>query len=476
MTAIRSQKELIPTIIQDVYTQKVLGLAWSSSRSLALAQQSKQVVLESRKRGLWIKSGTTGRNKPRLIKIQQDCDKDALLFLVSLDVAHQQFCHVDKYVSCFDAGPVLYMSQDSKDVLKLGYTLGRAEKAIMSLLRSIGFHVYKRHQSRNDVLLTISHHHPNVKLVGLKPADISEALRLGWVDYVISYQDCLQLLPAKNVVSLECTQAPSLEYVAVAASSWHKDMIQQEELRVIYESNFTDTLLSWLAFYFPGKKLTLQRVHGHSESLICEGMADIAIVIRETGETIKDHQLQVLGVISRVPLTLTCLTQTRDANPNLMRKFRTALAQNDIYFYSVKDDPMYGFLSNFYPCPFVENDLTWKSSEHYYQAHKFAPESKEFELVRQASTPKECYKIAHSVPQPADWEGRKDLVMKRALFLKFSQNADLARKLLDTHPKHLIEHAMKDYHYGCGADGSGLNRLGTLLMALRDTWQIKSAL
>jgi ribA/ribD-fused uncharacterized protein len=61
----------------------------------------------------------------------------------------------------------------------------------------------------------------------------------------------------------------------------------------------------------------------------------------------------------------------------------------------------------------------------------------------------------------------KDDVMRRALRAKFEQNPELREQLLATGEAHLIEHTATDSYWGDGGDGSGLNRLGELLMELR---------
>lgn len=71
---------IIPTIVQDV-RKNVIGLAYSSKHSLTLACQKKIGIYHSRDHGLWIKSPSM-KNGQKLISIELDCDKDALLFTV----------------------------------------------------------------------------------------------------------------------------------------------------------------------------------------------------------------------------------------------------------------------------------------------------------------------------------------------------------------------------------------------------------
>lgn len=57
--------------------------------------------------------------------------------------------------------------------------------------------------------------------------------------------------------------------------------------------------------------------------------------------------------------------------------------------------------------------------------------------------------------------------MYEGLKLKFTQNADLKKQLLETGDRELIEHTRKDKYWGDGGNGTGKNRLGILLMKLR---------
>ena len=57
--------------------------------------------------------------------------------------------------------------------------------------------------------------------------------------------------------------------------------------------------------------------------------------------------------------------------------------------------------------------------------------------------------------------------MYEGLKAKFTQNSDLKVKLLETGDRKLVEHTENDHYWADGGDGKGLNRLGTLLMRLR---------
>ena len=57
--------------------------------------------------------------------------------------------------------------------------------------------------------------------------------------------------------------------------------------------------------------------------------------------------------------------------------------------------------------------------------------------------------------------------MREALWAKFTQHPKLKSLLLSTGDTELIEHTKNDSYWGDGADGTGKNRLGQLLMEVR---------
>ena len=67
-----------------------------------------------------------------------------------------------------------------------------------------------------------------------------------------------------------------------------------------------------------------------------------------------------------------------------------------------------------------------------------------------------------------DWEEVKDEVMLQALRMKFSQNPEIGKELLATGDTILIEHTQNDAYWADGGDGSGKNKLGLLLMQVRE--------
>tara|TARA_B110000046_G_scaffold105046_1_gene112392 strand:+ start:50 stop:646 length:597 start_codon:yes stop_codon:yes gene_type:complete len=74
---------LIPVIIQDATTQKVLMLGYMNAEALASTQTSGKVTFFSRtKNRLWTKGEESG-NFLELVSLKEDCDQDTLLIQVN---------------------------------------------------------------------------------------------------------------------------------------------------------------------------------------------------------------------------------------------------------------------------------------------------------------------------------------------------------------------------------------------------------
>jgi hypothetical protein len=145
-----------------------------------------------------------------------------------------------------------------------------------------------------------------------------------------------------------------------------------------------------------------------------------------------------------------------------------------IYFYSAQEEP-YGCFSNFSPHGIEVRGKYWPTTEHFFQAQKFAGTAYE-ESIRLAKSPMHAKKLGQTREKPlrADWEDVKDDIMRDAVLLKFQTHASIRNILLKTGSEELVESAPGDFYWGCGADGSGLNRLGIILMEVREQLRRKS--
>src|SRR5262249_12183422 len=133
----------------------------------------------------------------------------------------------------------------------------------------------------------------------------------------------------------------------------------------------------------------------------------------------------------------------------------------------------HGCFSNFSRHSIFLKGKRWPTSEHYFQAQKFAGTEHE-EEVRKCKTPALAASMGRSrkLPLRRDWESVKDQVMLGALRAKFTQHEDLKQVLLGTGDAKLVEHTERDSYWGDGGDGSGKNRLGQLLMRLREEMRL----
>jgi phosphoribosyl-ATP pyrophosphohydrolase len=82
-----------PTVVCDE-AGRTLGLVWSTRESLALAVAERRGIYWSRSRqSLWVKGETSG-NAQQLVRVDLDCDRDALRFTVRQSGAG--FCHLNR--------------------------------------------------------------------------------------------------------------------------------------------------------------------------------------------------------------------------------------------------------------------------------------------------------------------------------------------------------------------------------------------
>ncbi|HEY6062566.1 MAG TPA: NADAR family protein [Chitinophagaceae bacterium] len=131
----------------------------------------------------------------------------------------------------------------------------------------------------------------------------------------------------------------------------------------------------------------------------------------------------------------------------------------------------YRFLSNFWPCYLMYQNLLYPTAEHAYQAAKVeSPDVKT--SIKNCATPAEAkdffetYKIK---PDPGWTIAKKLLVMEEILMIKFGgKDPFLTRALLATGDANLVEgNSWNDTFWGV-CNNSGENNLGRLLMKVRE--------
>ena len=76
------EKGLIPAIVVDSVTKRVLTLAYMNEESLRISMEKGLTCFFSRSRQeLWLKGETSG-NYQHIVSITADCDRDALVVVV----------------------------------------------------------------------------------------------------------------------------------------------------------------------------------------------------------------------------------------------------------------------------------------------------------------------------------------------------------------------------------------------------------
>ncbi|MBO5859537.1 MAG: bifunctional phosphoribosyl-AMP cyclohydrolase/phosphoribosyl-ATP diphosphatase HisIE [Clostridia bacterium] len=137
---------LIPAIIQDHYTKKVLMLAYMNAESLEITMKEGKTCFWSRSRQeLWRKGATSG-NFQTVVSIRTDCDKDTLLIDV---IKEGPACHTGSETCFFNdimQGEEAFSYEGLYDMLvgrkvnkKEGsYTTYLFEKGIDKILKKVG--------------------------------------------------------------------------------------------------------------------------------------------------------------------------------------------------------------------------------------------------------------------------------------------------------------------------------------------------
>ncbi len=142
------EKGLIPAVVVDDDSKKVLTVAYMNAESLEISMKEGRTCFWSRSRQeLWRKGETSG-NVQHIVKIQTDCDKDALTVYVKKD---GPACHLgtdscfndDVYVSdtlhSFSLESLMEMLVGRKVEKKEGsYTTYLFEKGIDKILKKVG--------------------------------------------------------------------------------------------------------------------------------------------------------------------------------------------------------------------------------------------------------------------------------------------------------------------------------------------------
>lgn len=142
------EKGLIPAIVVDAITKRVLTLAYMNRESLQISMEKQRTCFYSRSRQeLWLKGETSG-NYQNIVSITADCDKDALVVVVEPE---GPACHLGTE-SCFEypvwesdtlqefsyQGLMKLIKGRKTDKKEGSYTTYLFEKGIDKILKKVG--------------------------------------------------------------------------------------------------------------------------------------------------------------------------------------------------------------------------------------------------------------------------------------------------------------------------------------------------
>ncbi len=139
---------LIPAVVVDFFTKKVLTVAYMNKESLEITLNEGKTCFFSRSRQkLWRKGETSG-NTQRVVKITADCDLDALTVEVvkagpachtGADSCFNEVIYEEEQTSSFSPDALLELIKGRKTDKKEGsYTTYLFEKGIDKILKKVG--------------------------------------------------------------------------------------------------------------------------------------------------------------------------------------------------------------------------------------------------------------------------------------------------------------------------------------------------
>lgn len=201
------EKGLIPAIVVDAITKKVLTLAYMNRESLKISMEKGLTCFFSRSRQeLWLKGETSG-NYQHIVSITADCDKDALVVMVEKD---GPACHTGTD-SCFTA-PVweseekhefsyealMELIRGRKTEKKEGsYTTYLFEKGLDKICKKVG-------EECTEVIIAAQHN--DKKETVYEIADLAYHVMVLMIQQGISLEDIFTELSSRHVIDKKVKQ------------------------------------------------------------------------------------------------------------------------------------------------------------------------------------------------------------------------------------------------------------------------------
>ena len=201
------EKGLIPAIIVDSITKKVLTLAYMNEESLKITMEKGLTCFFSRSRQeLWLKGETSG-NYQHVVSITADCDGDALVVVVEPD---GPACHTGEK-SCFFnevyesdtlsefslEGLVKLIEGRKKEKVEGSYTTYLFEKGLDKILKKVG-------EESTEVIIAAKA--DDKKETVYEIADLTYHLLVLMIEMGISLEDVHRELASRHVIDKKVKQ------------------------------------------------------------------------------------------------------------------------------------------------------------------------------------------------------------------------------------------------------------------------------
>lgn len=201
------EKGLIPAVVVDAHSKKVLTVAYMNKESLKISMEKELTCFYSRSRDeLWLKGETSG-NYQHIVSITADCDKDALTVVVEKE---GPACHTGSD-SCF-TNPVFIsenraeFSMDGlyellegrkKDMPEGSYTTYLFQKGMDKILKKVG-------EESTEVI--IAGKAGDKKETIYEIADLAYHIMVMMVEMGISVDDVRKELASRHVIDHKVKQ------------------------------------------------------------------------------------------------------------------------------------------------------------------------------------------------------------------------------------------------------------------------------
>ena len=201
------EKGLIPAIVVDAVTKRVLTLAYMNQESLAISMEKELTCFWSRSRKeLWLKGETSG-NYQKIVSITADCDRDALVVMVE---PMGPACHLGTE-SCFEY-PV-YMSENRHEfsyagLMKLieGRKTDQKEGSYTTYLFNKGLDKILKKVGEESTEVIIAAHAKDKAETVYEIADLAYHVMVLMVEAGISLEDIHRELASRHVIDHKVKQ------------------------------------------------------------------------------------------------------------------------------------------------------------------------------------------------------------------------------------------------------------------------------